>query len=102
MATYAGTVQNPAEYRRQVVGRLCPTLLPYELGTSAAFSQAGFNGRALTDDVMDVMLTLAANKGLADGVSPDPIRTRADFPYFGQPYTRAEQASVTPVPRPTK
>jgi hypothetical protein len=102
MATYAGSVQNPSEYRKQVVARLCPITLPYELNSKAAFDQAGFNGRALTDDVMDVMLTLSSNRGLADGVRPDKNRARAEFPYFGEHYTKAEQAGVTPVPRPLK
>jgi hypothetical protein len=41
-------------------------------------------GRGLTDDVMDVMdvmLALASNKSLEDGVAPDPHRTRSAFPY---------------------
>jgi hypothetical protein len=49
---------------------------------------------------MDVMLTLAANKPLADGVAPDPQRTVTEFPYYGAPYTAAEQVGVTPVSRP--
>jgi hypothetical protein len=68
--------------------------LPYELGTSAAFDFAGFNGRALTDDVIDVMLTLATNTGLGDGVAPDKDRTRSEFSYFGKPYTSAGRAGV--------
>ncbi|MGC2662303.1 MAG: DUF4331 family protein [Bryobacteraceae bacterium] len=102
MTTYAGSIQNPSEYKKQVVARLCPTTLPYELGTKGAFDQAGFNGRALTDDVMDVMLTLASNRGLADGVKPDANRTRAEFPYFGDAYSKAEQVGVPPVPRPNR
>jgi hypothetical protein len=102
MATYAGSVVNPAEYGKQVARRLCPVRLPYELGTPAAFDQAGFNGRALGDDVMDVMLTLASNKALADGVSPDWGRTGTEFPYYQKPYTRIEQDGVIPVPRPPK
>jgi hypothetical protein len=100
MTTYATSVASPSEYARQVVERLCPTTLPYRLGTPAAFDLAGFNGRPLTDDVMDVMLTLAANKPLADGVAPDPQRTVTEFPYYGAPYTAAEQVGVTPVSRP--
>ena len=61
------------------------------------FGFAGFNGRALTDDVMDVILTLATNTALGDGVAPDKNRTRDEFPYFGEPYTRAEQAGVAPA-----
>ena len=102
MATYAASVMNPDEYGKQVVARLCPTMLPYELGTSAAFDLAGFNGRPLTDDVMDVMLTLASNKPLQDGAVPDRGRVRTEFPYFGEPYSREEQKGVIPVPRPPK
>lgn len=102
MTTYAGSAFNPSEYGRQIVNRLCPTTLPYQLGTARAFDYASFNGRALADDVMDVMLTLASNKPLGDGVAPDRSRVRNEFPYFGEPYTRSEQAGATPVPRPTK
>jgi hypothetical protein len=93
----AGSAASPAEYGRQLTARLFPTTLPYELGTPAAFGFAGFNGRALTDDVMDVILTLATNTALGDGVVPDKDRTRDEFPYFGEPYTSAEQAGVVPA-----
>jgi hypothetical protein len=99
MTTYAGSVMNPQEYGKQMVARLCPTTLPYELGTPAAFDLAGFNGRPLGDDVMDVMLTLASNKPLQDGAVPDRKRIRTEFPYFGKPYSKEEQKGVTPVPR---
>jgi Domain of unknown function (DUF4331) len=102
MTTYAGSVMNPGEYGKQMVARLCPTTLPYELGTPAAFDLAGFNGRPLGDDVMDVMLTLASNKPLQDGAVPDRTRIRTTFPYFGEPYSEEEQRDVTPVPRPPK
>lgn len=102
MTTYAGSVMNPEEYGKQMVTRLCPTTLPYELGTQAAFDLAGFNGRPLGDDVMDVMLTLASNKPLQDGAVPDRNRIRAEFPYFGEPYSKEEQKDVIPVPRPPK
>jgi hypothetical protein len=102
MTTYAASVMNPDEYGKQVVARLCPTTLPYEIGTPAAFDLAGFNGRPLGDDVMDVMLTLASNKPLQDGAVPDRSRIRTEFPYFGEPYSKEEQKDVTPVPRPIK
>jgi hypothetical protein len=102
LATLAGSSADPAEYAKQVTARLFPTVLPYELGTPAAFDFAGFNGRALTDDVMDVILTLATNTALGDGVIPDKRRTRSNFPYFGEPYTKTEQTGVAPVRRPTK
>ena len=60
LTTLAGSAANPADYARQMVARLFPTMLPYELHTPAASNFAGFNGRALTDDVMDVILTIAS------------------------------------------
>jgi hypothetical protein len=102
MTTYAMSVTNPTEYGRQIVARLCPVTLPYELGTPAAFDLAGFNGQPLGDDVMDVMLTLASNKPLEDGAVPDRKRVRSEFPYVGRPYTKEEQMGVSPIPRPPK
>jgi hypothetical protein len=100
MTTYAGSAANPGEYGKLIAARLCPNTLPYELETSAAFEVASFNGRALGDDALDVMLTLAANTPLVDGLSPDRGRVRKDFPYFGAPYTAEEQVGVRPMPRP--
>jgi hypothetical protein len=102
MTTYAGSAADPAEYAKQLVGRLCPVMLPYALGTPAKFGQTSFNGRPLGDDAMDVMLTLASNKPIADGVAPDRSRIRKEFPYYGDPYTSDEQAGVRPVARPSK
>ena len=102
MSSYAGSVTDPSAYGKQIAERLCPTMLPYEVGTQAAFDQADFNGRSLGEDVTDVMLTLAGNKPLDDGVAPDRARIRGDFPYFGEPYGKAEQAGVIPEPRPPK
>jgi hypothetical protein len=76
--------------------------LPYEIGTPAVFEPACFNGRPLATDAMDVMLTLAANTPLEDGAFPDPARIRADFPYFGKPFTSAEQEGVQPAVPPRK
>lgn len=96
MATYAGSAVNPEEYGRQMVARLCPITLPYELGTPAAFDLAGFNGRALGDDVVNVMLTLASNRPLHTDVAPDRNQIRGEFPYFGEPYSKEEQKDVVP------
>ena len=102
MTYSAGSAADPAEYGKKVAGRLCPVTLPYELGTAATFALAGFNGRPLGDDAMDVMLTLASNQPITDGVAPDRSRIRNEFPYYGDPYTKDEQIGVTPVSRPTK
>jgi hypothetical protein len=97
LTSLAGSAKDPAGYAAHLIRRLCPTTLPYELGTPAAFDVAGFNGRALADDAMDVMLTLATNTPLGDGVAPDISRSRPDFPYFGAPYDTAEQADLVPA-----
>jgi Domain of unknown function (DUF4331) len=84
MTRQAGSAADPAAYGKLVAGRLIPTTLPYELGTWAAFSYAGFNGRGFADDVMDVQLSLMTNTALGDGVpTPARPRARAEFPYFG-------------------
>ena len=80
----AGTTANPANYAQRFLARLGPLTLPYQLGTTASFDYTGFNGRALADDVMDVMLSLRANSALGDGVAPNPARIHAAFPYFSQ------------------
>jgi hypothetical protein len=101
MTAYAGSMPDPGEYGKLIAARLCPDTLPYELGTPAAFEVTSFNGRALGDDAMDVMLTLVTNTTLDDGLAPDRGRIRKDFPYYGAPYSAEEQAGMTPlVPRP--
>ncbi|HEX4320906.1 MAG TPA: DUF4331 family protein [Acidobacteriaceae bacterium] len=102
MTAYAGSAADPSAYAHQVADKLCPDTLPYEPGTPAAFRVASFNGRALIDDAMDVMLSIASNTALSDGVAPNTARIRTEFPYFGEPYTKDEQAGVTPVSRPAK
>ncbi|HTH98683.1 MAG TPA: DUF4331 family protein [Stellaceae bacterium] len=96
LAGLAGSAA-PADHAKQLVARLCPVTLPYVLDTPAVFDAGGFNGRALADDVMDVILTLAANTALGDGIAPDKTRIRGDFPYFGPAYSKQEQVGVVPV-----
>jgi hypothetical protein len=93
----AGSSANPNDHATRLIARLCPTTLPYVLDTAAAFDFVGFNGRSLTDDVMDVILTLATNTALGDGVAPDRHRVRDEFPFFGAPYSATEQADLAPT-----
>jgi hypothetical protein len=102
VTTYAASVADPGEYGKLIAARLCSDTLPYELGTSAAFEVASFNGRALGDDALDVMLTLATNTLVVDGLAPDHARISKDFPYYGLPYTAEEQVGVTPRAHPAK
>jgi len=89
----AGSAPDPSAYATQLLARLCPGVLPYELDTPAAFTFAAFNGRSLCDDVMDVILTLATNAAISDGVVPDKRLTRPDFPYLGEPHATAANAA---------
>jgi hypothetical protein len=83
-ARRADTVTDPEAHAERVLARLGSLTLPYELNSTAAFGYAGFNGRALRDDVMDVMLSLVTNSELSDGVAPDPSLIQGEFPYFTQ------------------
>jgi len=99
VSALAGSTAHAREYGEQVAQRLCPIMLPYDLGSKAAFDFIAFNGRGLTDDVMDVMLSIASNTALTDGVVPDKARVQPAFPYFGAAYTAAEQSDVAPAVR---
>jgi len=98
MTRLAGSAPDPAGYGRTLAERLCPVTLPYELDTAGSFGLAGFNGRGLADDVMDVMLTLATNTPLGDGVAPDRSRMRDEFPYFGEPFATPPRPGPEPTP----
>ena len=89
----AHSAADPSAYATQLLARLCPGVLPYELDTPASFSFADFNGRGLSDDVMDVILTLVTNTALGDGVAPYICLMRPDFPYFGEPYPPAASSA---------
>jgi hypothetical protein len=80
--TASGAVGDPAAYARRVAALFGSFSLPYELGSVASFDFAGFNGRALNDNVMDVMLTLLVNAPLSTGIRPDPARFATDWPYL--------------------
>jgi hypothetical protein len=74
---------NPEAYARVVTERLLPDLLPYTVGTPAAFSFAGFNGRSLADNAPEVMYGLITNAALPTALaSTDAAESRqSEFPY---------------------
>jgi hypothetical protein len=82
----AGTAGDPAAYAQRVVERLFPTTLPYVLDSAASFGFAGFNGRGLTDNVENVMLSLQANTPIDQGAAIDRTNILGEFPYFGMPH----------------
>ncbi len=73
----------PTAYGELVARRLLPDLLPYRIGTAAAFSFAGFNGRALADNAPEVVYSLITNTAFPSGLAAgDAAETRsARFPY---------------------
>src|SRR6185437_10314084 len=81
-ARITGTA-NPDAYGTLVARRLLPDLLPYRVGTAAAFSFAGFNGRSLADNAPEVMYGLVTNGAFPTRLrSSDAAETRQDeFPY---------------------
>jgi Domain of unknown function (DUF4331) len=82
---------DPEGYADQVADRLLPDLLPYTVGTRAAFGFAGFNGRRLADNAPEVMYSLVTNRAFPSGLtSRAATATRSEhFPYVvpaaGQP-----------------
>jgi hypothetical protein len=66
-----------------VAHRLFPNILPYTVGTAAAFSFAGFNGRSLTDNAPEVMFSLATNTAVPLGIGPESVTSAPSdrFPY---------------------
>ena len=85
----AGTTEKPEAYGQTVANLLVPDILHYRLGTPASFSFAERNGRRLTDDVVDVVLSLIANSPISDHVGYDG-RIQQQFPYMATPHTVRE------------
>jgi hypothetical protein len=82
----AGATDDPAAYAQRVVERLFPTTLPYVLDSAASFGFADFNGRALTDNVENVMLSLQANTPIDQRTTVPRPNILDEFPYFGAPH----------------
>jgi hypothetical protein len=78
-----GTAEDPCAYGLKVAHRLFPNILPYEVGTPAAFGFAEWNGRSLTDNAPDVMFSLAANAPVSLGIGKESVtsKPRKNFPY---------------------
>jgi hypothetical protein len=96
-SSHANPKSDAVAYGSKVAVRLCPVMLPYEMGTPATFDVSRFNGRPLNIDAYDVMLSIGANTPIADGVSPDVSRIIGSFPYYGKPFSKEEQADLEPI-----
>ncbi len=82
-----GTAEDPCAYGEKVARRFCPNILPYEVGTSAVFGFAEWNGRSLTDNAPDVMFSIAANAPVSLGIGKESVTSKPSktFPYVPLP-----------------
>ncbi len=89
VTSLAHTAANPAAYGERVANLLLPGMLYYHPGTIASYGFAGQNGRPLTDDAMDLSLSLLANQPISDHVGPSGD-VQEHFPFLPTPYALAE------------
>ncbi len=78
-----GTAEDPRAYGEKVAHRFFPNVLPYTVGTPAAFGFAEWNGRSLTDNAPDVMFSIAANSPVRLGIGKESVSSKPSktFPY---------------------
>jgi len=78
-----GTAQDARAYGEKMARRICPNVLPYEIGTAASFGFAEWNSRSLTDNAPDVMFSLAANTPVGLGIGKESATSKPSkvFPY---------------------
>ena len=78
------------EAAKRAAGILLPDILPYDPSKPASYPS---NGRTLTDDAIDVFLSILTNARVkGDGVGPH-TDLLTSFPYFGTPH-KARSAQV--------
>ncbi len=78
-----GTSGDPQGYGERVARELFPDVLPYVVGTPAAYGFAGFNGRTPADNAPEVMLSLVTGTAVPSGLRPAIARDQRApaFPY---------------------
>ncbi len=79
-----GTAEDPQAYGEKFARRICPNILPYEVGTPASFGFVEWNGRSMTDNAPDVMFSLAANTPVGLGIGKESVTSKPSktFPYM--------------------
>ncbi len=82
ITSLAGTASDPAAYGDAIAGVLLPDVITYDTSQPANFG--ALNGRALTDDVIDVALSVVANTPLTR-LRRQRQRLPLHFPYVGRP-----------------
>jgi hypothetical protein len=92
----AGCADTPASGRTDIAGLLSPNgttiadLLRINIAQGQGPSDSGFpNGRALSDDVTDTLLTVLCNNGgpLGDGVDGNDLEFTWQMPYLASPHS---------------
>jgi hypothetical protein len=88
------------DYGAAVAGMVLADVLPFNTAEAADFSV--FNGRALTDDVIDVFYQVLTTVDGTPALTGDCVASdstfRADFPYFGVANPAAAPGSPSPSP----
>jgi len=79
-AHFAQSRPDPFAYGDETAGRLLPDVLPYEVGSDAAYTPARFNGRKLSDDAMSTTLSLLIGQPV-DQHLEDLRNYTSKFPY---------------------
>jgi hypothetical protein len=96
IAVFAHSLEHTGGYTpeeaKRVAGTLLPDILRYDPDRPAAYPD---NGRALSDDVMDVFLSTITNKVTRDNVGPHKDLL-AGFPYLGPPH-RVRSGGLAPA-----
>ncbi|MBL4683988.1 MAG: DUF4331 domain-containing protein [Nannocystaceae bacterium] len=92
----ADCAPTPADGRLDIVGLLSPNgttpadLLRINVMEGQTFANSGFpNGRTLTDDVTDTLLTVLCNNGspIGDGVDANDLPFFDEMPYLATPHS---------------
>ena len=78
-----GTAEDPRAYGEEIARRICPNILPYQVGSPAVFGFAEWNGRSLTDNAPNVMFSLAVNSPVSVGIGKESVTSKPlkTFPY---------------------
>lgn len=96
VATFAHALEHAGGYTpegaRTAAQTLLPDVLPYDPTQPAAYPT---NGRALTDDVGDVFLTVFTQGKITEDLVGPHSDFLSEFPYLGAPHNAGQDAGVS-------
>ena len=70
----------PVAYADSVAAKLLPDMIPYKVGSEAAYTFKSINGRKPSDDAMDAVLSLFVGREITDNANTFDRHPKA-FPY---------------------